>query len=98
MGIRQRPILDNPFIFYVDTTGPTVASAKTGLYLKNPGVTTGEDAGQETQMTNNRNWIRVNFGLGDGTAPLDASTVSTSDFLVDGAEPTDMRINAAKTP
>ena len=74
----------NPFVFYVDTTGPTVASARTGVYLKNPGVTTGEDKGQETQMTNNRNWIRVNFGLGDGTAPLDASTVSTSDFLVDG--------------
>ena len=84
----------NAFIFYVDTTGPTVASARTGVYLKNPGVTTGEDKGQETQMTNNRNWIRVNFGLGDGTAPLDASTVSTSDFLVDANEPTDLRINA----
>ena len=84
----------NPFRFYVDTSGPTVTSAKTGVYLKNPGVTTGEEAGQETQKTNNRNWVRVNFGLGDGTAPLDASTVSTSDFLVDGAEPTDLRINA----
>ena len=86
----------NPFIFYVDISGPKVASAKTGLYLKNPGVTTGEDAGKETQKTNNRNWVRVKLDLGDGTAPLDASTVSTSDFLVDGAEPTDLRINAAK--
>ena len=57
----------NAFIFYVDTSGPTVASARTGVYLKNPGVTSGEDAGQETQAINNRNWIRVNFGLGDGT-------------------------------
>ena len=40
--------------------------------------------------------MRVKLDLGDGTAPLDASTVSTSDFLVDGAEPTDLRINAAK--
>ena len=86
----------NAFVFYVDTTGPTVASAKTGVYLKNPGVTTGEIAGKEAQKINNRNWIRVSFGLGDGTAPLDVSTVSTSDFLVDGAEPTDLRINAAK--
>ena len=85
----------NAFIFYVDTSGPTVASAKTGVYLKNPGVTTGEVAGQETQKTNNRNWVRVSFGLGEGTAPLDPSTVSASDFLVDGAEPTDLRINAA---
>ena len=84
----------NAFIFFVDTTGPTVLSAKTGVYLKNPGVTSGEAAGQETQKVNNRNWVRVTLGLGDGLAPLDASTVSTSDFLVDGAEPTDLRINA----
>ena len=89
------PFSDNAFIFYVDTTGPTVASARTGVYLKNPGVTTGEKAGKETQKTNNRNWVRVSFGLGEGTAPLDAATVSASDFLVDGAEPTDLRINAA---
>ena len=84
----------NPFIFYVDTSGPTLTSAKTGVYLKNPGVTTGEEAGRESQLTNNRNWVRVSFDPGAGTAPLDAATVSTSDFLVDGAEPTDIRINA----
>ena len=85
----------NPFIFYVDTKGPTITSAtETGLYLKNPGVTTGEVAGQEAQKTNNRNWVRVNFDLGDGTAPLDASSVSANDFRVDGTEPTAILINA----
>ena len=42
-------------------------------YLKNAGVTSGDK--QESEGTNNREWLRVSFNLGTGTAPLDSSTV-----------------------
>ena len=86
--------VDNPFKFTVDTRAPTVSTGKTGLSLKNPGVTSGDN--KETEKPNDGQWVRVNFALGTGTAPLDASTVSASDFRVDDAEPLDAKINTVK--
>ena len=34
--------VDNPFKFTVDTRAPTVSTGKTGVSLKNPGVTSGD--------------------------------------------------------
>ena len=82
----------NPFEFTVDTRAPMILSAKTGLYLKNPGVT-GSTGGEE-QKDNNRQWVRVIFDLGTGGAPLDPATVGANDFRVDGVAPTDAVINA----
>jgi hypothetical protein len=82
----------NAFKFAVDTSGPTLASGETGVYLKNAGVTSGDK--QESEGTNNREWLRVSFNLGTGTAPLDSSTVSATDFTVDGATPLDVKVNA----
>ena len=84
----------NPFVFTVDTRAPTIISARTGLYLKNPGTTSGTDTDQEDEKTSNRQWVRVLFDLGAGGAPLDPATVSANDFRVDGAEPTAVMINA----
>ena len=84
----------NPFKFAVDTKGPTLKTGKTGVFLKNAGVTTGEDKGKEAEDTNKREWLRVVFDLGEGTAPLDPDTVEASDFEVDGAEPLDAKVNA----
>ena len=84
----------NPFRFTVDTTGPTLSSGRTGVFLRNPGVTSGDVDDREKEGTNNREWLRVNFSLGEGTAPLDPSTVSTTDFHVDGAEPLAVQVNA----
>ena len=86
--------VDNPFVFTVDSSGPTMVSGKTGLYLKNPGITSGDK--QETEAKNNREWVRVVFGLGDGTAPLDPESVAATDFTVDGATPLDAVVNAKK--
>ena len=83
---------DNPFKFTVDTRAPELTSGKTGLYLKNPGVTSGSD--QEEEKDNNRTWLRVVFATHQGTAPLDTSTVSADDFRVDGVAPLDYKINA----
>ena len=83
---------DNPFEFTVDTRAPELVSGKTGLYLKNPGVTSG--AKQETEATNGRTWIRVVFETHTGTAPLDSTSVSADDFRVDGAAPLDAKINS----
>ena len=44
--------------------------------------------------TNNREWVRVGFNLGDGTAPLDPATVQASDFTVDDAAPLDVKVNS----
>ena len=82
----------NPFEFTVDTRSPMILSAKTGLYLKNPGVT-GSTGGEE-QKDNNRQWVRVIFDLGTEGAPIDPATVSANDFRVDGVAPTDVKINA----
>ncbi len=84
--------VDNPFVFTVDINGPVLASAETGLYLKNAGVTSGDK--QETERGNNREWVRANFNLGDGEAPLDPATVSATDFTVGGATPLDAVVNA----
>ena len=65
---------DNPFKFTVDTGAPTLTSGKTGVSLKNPGVTT-SGTGQEAENTNKSDWLRVYFDLGAGGAPLDAATV-----------------------
>ena len=82
----------NPFKFTVDTAAPTVASATTGLYLKNPGVTSGTST--ESQSSNKRTWIRLLFNLGTGGAPIDSSSVAASDFKVDGAAPISVLVNA----
>ncbi len=82
----------NPFVFTVDISGPTLVSGKTGLYLKNAGVTSGDK--QETEAGNNREWVRVAFSLGDGTAPLDPDSVQATDFTVDGATPLEAVVNA----
>ena len=71
-----------------------MSTGKTGLSLKNPGVTSGDN--EESEKTNDGQWVRVNFALGTGGAPLDASTVSASDFRVDDAEPLDAKINTVK--
>ena len=86
--------VDNPFVFTVDTDGPTLitAGAKTGVSLKNAGVTSGDK--QETEATNNRKSVRVAFSLGEGTAPLDPETVQATDFTVDGATPLEAVVNA----
>ena len=87
-------VASNPFKFWVDTQGPKLNAGKTGLALKNAGVTTGEDSGKEDETTNKRQWLRVVFNTGDGKAPLDADSVTASDFRVDGAEPLAAIINA----
>ena len=84
----------NPFKFAVDSNGPKLDSGKTGVSLKNPGVTTGEMSGRESEQTNKRQWLRVVFDPGEGTAPLDPDTVAADDFLVDGEEPLDAMVNA----
>ncbi len=83
---------DNPFAFTVDTRAPTLTGGKTGISLKNPGVTSG--ANKETERKNQNTWVRVTFNTGEGKAPLDASTVTSSDFHVDGAVPLDVKINS----
>ena len=87
-------VATNPFKFWVDTQGPKLNAGKTGVALKNAGVTTGEDSGKETETTDKRQWLRVVFNTGDGKAPLDADTVTASDFRVGGAEPLAAIINA----
>ena len=82
---------DNPFKFTVDTSAPTVSTATTGLYLKDPGVTTGTTP--ETQKTDNRSWVRLLFSLGTGGAPLDPASVAVSDFRVDGVAPISRQVN-----
>jgi hypothetical protein len=85
---------DNPFKFTVDTGSPTLTSGKTGLSLKNPGVTSGAAADKEKENKNKSDWVRVYFDLGAGGAPLDTATVGANDFRVDGAEPLDAKINS----
>ena len=84
--------VDNPFVFTVDINGPVLTGAETGLYLKNPGVTSGDK--KETEARNNREWVRATFSLGDGGAPLDPATVSATDFTVGGATPLEAVVNA----
>ena len=54
--------VDNPFKFTVDTKAPTVSTGKTGVSLKNPGVTSGDN--KETEKPSDGQWVRVNFTLG----------------------------------
>ncbi len=89
---------DNPFKFTVDTSSPVISGGKTGLTLKNAGVTTGDADLQEVQKSNNKEWVRVQFNLGVGGAPLDSSTITASDFRVDGAEPLAALVNSKATP
>ena len=84
--------VDKSFTFSVDNAGPTLLSGETGVYLKNAGVTSGTK--QEEEDTNNREWVRVAFSLGEGTAPLDPATVQAGDFTVDDAAPLDVKINS----
>ena len=84
----------NPFKFTVDTRAPTLSTGITGMYLKNPGVISGDADDKETEKEGNAQWVRVNFSLGEGTAPLDPATVSANDFRVDDQEPTDAIVNA----
>jgi len=82
---------DNAFAFTVDTSGPEVSTAITGLKLKNAGVTTGTKA--ETQTTDSRTWVRLLFTLGTGGAPIDATSVAASDFTVAGVAPVSVLVN-----
>ena len=84
--------VDKPFTFSVDNSGPTLLSGETGVYLKNAGVTSGTK--QEVEAFNNREWVKVAFSLGEGTAPLDPATVQAVDFTVDDATPVDVKINS----
>ena len=81
----------DPYKFTIDTRAPSLSTGETGLYLKYPGVTKGDD--KEIQKDNNRNWVRVVFNIGDGGAPLDPSTVAPSDFEVDGVTPLATKVN-----
>ena len=89
---------DNPYKFTVDTSSPVISGGKTGLSLKNAGVTTGDDELQEVQVSNNKEWVRIQFNLGVGGAPLDGSTITPGDFRVDGAEPLAALVNSKATP
>lgn len=83
---------DNPFKFTVDTRAPELSAGETGRYLKNPGVTSGND--QEEEKSNSRTWVKVEFNTHDGEAPLDPATVTADDFRVAGLAPLDAKINA----
>ena len=83
---------DNPFKFTVDTTGPTAIAARTGVFLKNPGVTA--TSGQEVEKADYADWVRFDFSLGTGGAPIDPATVSVNDFTVGGIVPTSVFVNA----
>ena len=85
-------LADNPFKFTVDTRAPTLTGGRTGISLKNPGVTSGTN--EETERKNQDTWVRVIFNTGDGGAPLDSSTVSASDFRVNDAEPLDAKVSS----
>ena len=88
-------LVGKPFSFAVDTTAPTLVGGKTGVSLKNLGVTSGDDDDQEMEnATPNREWLRVTFAAGAGTAPLDAATVAPGDFRVGGEEPTEAMVNS----
>ena len=83
--------VDNPFKFTVDTNGPEVIDATTGLYLKNPGVTSGTT--KESQSSNKTTMVRLLFDLGTGTAPIDPASVTASDFRVAGILPISATVN-----
>ena len=84
--------VDNPFVFTVDTEGPTLDNGKTGFSLKNAGVSSGES--KESENKNKRDWVRVTFELGLGTAPIDPATVDANDFRVDGEVPVEAAVNS----
>ena len=90
-GAPTAPSAGNPFKFTIDTRAPSLSTGETGLYLRFPGVTKGDE--KEIQRENNRSWIRVVFTVGDGGAPLDPSSVTPSDFEVDGLVPLDVKVN-----
>ena len=84
-----------PFSYAVDTSSPTLVNGKTGVRLANVGVTTGDASDQEEESgTRNREWLRVTFDAGDGTAPLDPATVAPGDFRVDGVEPSEAIVSS----
>ena len=81
-----------PYVVTFDYSAPTLATAETGLGLKNVGLTT------EAQTTNDKTKIKVGFTLGTGTvtfAPIEASTVAPNDFRVDGVAPSAVSVNTA---
>ena len=82
----------NAFVFTVDTEGPTLDTGKTGFSLKNAGVSSGES--KESENKNKRDWVRVTFELGLGTAPIDPATVDANDFRVDGEVPVEAVVNS----
>ena len=84
--------VDNPFVFTVDTEGPTLDNGKTGFSLKNAGITTGDS--KESENENKRDWVRVVFDPGLGTAPIDPATVDPNDFRVDGDAPVEAVVNS----
>ena len=81
-----------PFVFTVDTRAPQMSGGKTGVSLNNPGVVEGTD--KETEKKNQRTWVRVDFNVGDGKAPLDAATVTANDFRVGGVAPLDAKVSS----
>ena len=82
----------NAFVFTVDTEGPTLDTGKTGFSLKNAGVSSGES--KESENKNKRDWVRITFELGLGTAPIDPATVDANDFRVDGEVPVEAVVNS----
>ena len=51
---------DNPFKFTVDTRAPSLVGGKTGVSLKNPGVTSGTSK-EEENTVNQSTWVRSNL-------------------------------------
>ena len=84
--------MKNAFVFTVDTEGPTLDTGKTGFSLKNAGVSSGES--KESENKNKRDWVRITFELGLGTAPIDPATVDANDFRVDGEVPVEAAVNS----
>jgi len=83
-----------PYTVTFDYTAPTVATAETGIGLKNVGATT------EAETTGTATSIKVGFTLGAAAktySPVDSATVSTADWLVAGVAPSAVSVNAAGT-
>jgi len=83
-----------PYTVTFDYAAPTVATAETGIGLKNVGAT------DEAETTGTATSVKVGFTLGTAGktySPVDTATVSTADFLVAGVAPTAVSVNAAGT-
>jgi len=83
-----------PYTVTFDYAAPTVATAETGIGIKNLGLDT------EAETADAATSVKVGFTLGTAGktySPLDSATVSTSDFLVAGVAPSAAVVNKAGT-